>query len=175
MSSIRPEIDFLKSNEVLEKKTECTVLRREHFRAKCRYLGVLFERRFQPLSVGGFFSNQRESISRCPKSPFPSKTQNRQIARTSPLNQSQSTKTVSPDERRRADLHNSVLDFLTFAPSFTYSLPKSGDKFPVFFDFERSKLPEEELKSLRQGFVAKSIKNSCAEFYGDIPNSYKVK
>ena len=44
-----------------------------------------FERRFQPLSVGGFFSNQRESISRCPKSPFPSKTQNRQIARTSPL------------------------------------------------------------------------------------------
>ena len=34
-----------------------------------------FERRFQPLSVGGFFSNQRESISRCPKSPFPSKTQ----------------------------------------------------------------------------------------------------
>ena len=48
-------------------------------------MGVFFERRFQPLSVGGFFSNQRESISRCPKSPFPSKTQNRQIARTSPL------------------------------------------------------------------------------------------
>ena len=44
-----------------------------------------FERRFQPLSVGGFFSNQRESISWCPKSPFTSKTQNRQIARTSPL------------------------------------------------------------------------------------------
>ena len=44
-----------------------------------------FERRFQPLSVGGFFSNQRESISWCPKSPFLSKTQNRQIARTSPL------------------------------------------------------------------------------------------
>ena len=38
-----------------------------------------FERRFQPLSVGGFFSHQRESISRCPKSIFPSKTQNRQI------------------------------------------------------------------------------------------------
>ena len=48
-------------------------------------MGVFFERRFQPLSAGGFFSNQRESISRCPKSPFPSKTQNRQIARTSPL------------------------------------------------------------------------------------------
>ena len=47
--------------------------------------GRFFESRFQPLSVGGFFSNQRESISRCPKSPFPSKTQNRQIARTSPL------------------------------------------------------------------------------------------
>ena len=47
--------------------------------------GRFFERRFQPLSVGGFFSNQRESISRCPNSPFPSKTQNRQIARTSPL------------------------------------------------------------------------------------------
>ena len=47
--------------------------------------GHFFERRFQPLSVGAFFSNQRESISRCPKSPFPSKTQNRQIARTSPL------------------------------------------------------------------------------------------
>ena len=50
--------------------------------SKYRY----FERRFQPLSVGGFFSNQRESISWCPKSPFPSKTQNRPIARTSPLN-----------------------------------------------------------------------------------------
>ena len=31
------------------------------------------------------FSNQRDSISWCPKSPFPSKTQNRPIARTSPL------------------------------------------------------------------------------------------
>ena len=61
------------------------VLRHEHFRAKYRYVGFFFERRFQPLSVGGFFSNQRESISQCPKSPFPSKTQNRQIARTSPL------------------------------------------------------------------------------------------
>ena len=61
------------------------ILRHDHFRAKYRYEGVFFERRFQPLSVGGFFSNQRESISRCPKSPFPSKTQNRQIARTSPL------------------------------------------------------------------------------------------
>ena len=29
--------------------------------------GCFFERHFQPLSVGGFFSNQRESISRCPK------------------------------------------------------------------------------------------------------------
>ena len=40
-----------------------------------------FERRFQPLSVGGCFSNQQESISRYPKtqgkSMFPSKTQNR--------------------------------------------------------------------------------------------------
>ena len=45
-----------------------------------------FERRFQPLSVGGVFSNQRESISRCPKSPFPSKTQNRQIAPNFSLN-----------------------------------------------------------------------------------------
>ena len=61
------------------------ILRHDHFRAKYRYVGVFFERRFQPLSFGGFFSNQRESISRCPKSPFPSKTQNRQIARTSPL------------------------------------------------------------------------------------------
>ena len=61
------------------------ILRHDHFRAKYRYVGVFFERRFQPLSVEGFFSNQRESISRCPKSPFPSKTQNRQIARTSPL------------------------------------------------------------------------------------------
>ena len=61
------------------------ILRHDHFRAKYRYVGVFFERRFQPLSVGRFFSNQRESISRCPKSPFPSKTQNRQIARTSPL------------------------------------------------------------------------------------------
>ena len=61
------------------------ILRPEHFRAKYRYVGVFFfERRFQPLSVGGFFSNQRESISRCPKIPFPSKPQNWQIARTSP-------------------------------------------------------------------------------------------
>ena len=51
--------------------------------------GRFFERRFQALSVGGFFSNQRESISLCPKSPFPSKTQNRQIARTSPLSRVQ--------------------------------------------------------------------------------------
>ena len=61
------------------------ILRHDHFRAKYRYVGVFFECHFQPLSVGGFFSNQRESISQCPKSPFPSKTQNRQIARTSPL------------------------------------------------------------------------------------------
>ena len=60
-------------------------LRHEDFRAKYRYVGVSFERRFRPLSVGRFFSDQRESISRCPKSPFPSKTQNRQIARTSPF------------------------------------------------------------------------------------------
>ena len=58
------------------------ILRHEHFHAKYRYMDV--ERRFQPLSIGGFSSNQRESISRCPKSPFPSKTQNRQIARTYP-------------------------------------------------------------------------------------------
>ena len=49
--------------------------------------GRSFECRFQPLSVGGFFSNQRESNCRCPKSSFPSKTQNRQIARTSRLTQ----------------------------------------------------------------------------------------
>ena len=39
--------------------------------------------RFQPLSVRRFFSNQEESISWCPKSPFPSQIQNWQIARTS--------------------------------------------------------------------------------------------
>ena len=50
--------------------------------------GRFFERRFQPLSVEGFFSSQRE-IGRWPKNPFPSKTQNWQIARTSPsINQS---------------------------------------------------------------------------------------
>ena len=49
--------------------------------------GRFFERRFQPLSVGGFFSNQLESIiySRCPKTLFQTKTQNRQTARTSHL------------------------------------------------------------------------------------------
>ena len=52
---------------------------------KYRYGGVFFlERSFQPLSVGGIFSNQRESISRCPKSPLPSKTENQQSAQTSP-------------------------------------------------------------------------------------------
>ena len=56
-------------------RTRKHILRHDHFRAKYRYVGVFFERRFQPLSVGGFFSNQRKSISRCPKSPFPSKTQ----------------------------------------------------------------------------------------------------
>ena len=55
------------------------------FTRKIPVLGGFCERRFQPLSVGGFFSNQRELIIRCPKSIFPSKTQNRQIARTSPL------------------------------------------------------------------------------------------
>ena len=54
------------------------------FQREIPVLRRFFERRFQPLSVGGFFSNQRES-SWCSKSPFPSKTQNRQIARTSPL------------------------------------------------------------------------------------------
>ena len=43
------------------------LLRHKHFRPKYRYVGVFFERRFQPLSVGGCFSNQRESINRCPK------------------------------------------------------------------------------------------------------------
>ena len=61
------------------------ILRHDHFRAKYRYVGVFFGRSLQPLSVEGFFSNQPESISRCPKTPFRSKTQNRQIARTSPL------------------------------------------------------------------------------------------
>ena len=62
------------------------ISRHEHFR-KNRYVGVFFfECRFKPHSVGGLFSNQRESISRCgPKSTFPSKIQNRQMARTSPL------------------------------------------------------------------------------------------
>ena len=54
-------------------------------KGEVRGWAFFFERRFQPLSVGEFFSNQRGSISRCPKSLFPSKTQNRQIARTSPL------------------------------------------------------------------------------------------
>ena len=67
-------------------RTEKHIFRHEHFRAKYQDVGVfVFERRFQPLFVGGYFSNQRESISRCPKSPFLSKTQNRQIAWTSPL------------------------------------------------------------------------------------------
>ena len=35
-----------------------------------------FERCFQQLSIGRLFSNQRESIFRCPKGPFPSKPQN---------------------------------------------------------------------------------------------------
>ena len=50
---------------------------------------AFFERRFPPLSVGGFFSHQRESNSRCPKSILPSKTQNGQIARTSPVSHSE--------------------------------------------------------------------------------------
>ena len=61
------------------------IFRYGHFRAKYRYVGVFFERRFQPLSIEGLFSSQWESISRCPKSIIPSKTQNRQIAWTSPL------------------------------------------------------------------------------------------
>ena len=41
---------------------------------------------FKHFPLEDFFSNQRESISHCPKSPFPSKTQNRQesSARASP-------------------------------------------------------------------------------------------
>ena len=75
-----------KSKAWRDARTWKHILRHEHFRAKYRYVGVFSECRFQPLSVGGFFSNQRESTCRCPTSPFPSKTQNRQIARFSPLN-----------------------------------------------------------------------------------------
>ena len=70
------------------------ILRHDHFRAKYRYVGVFFYRRFQPLSVGGFFSNQRESIGRCSKSPYPSKTQNRKKARTSPLSNGKETRVI---------------------------------------------------------------------------------
>ena len=64
------------------------ILRHESFPREIPVRGrfFFFERRFQPLSVGGFFSYQRESISWCLKSPFPSKTQNRQIARTLSFN-----------------------------------------------------------------------------------------
>ena len=61
------------------------ILRHDHFRAKYRYRGVFFRTPFSTTFRWRIFSNQRESISRCPKGPFPSKTQNRQIARTSPL------------------------------------------------------------------------------------------
>ena len=57
-----------------------------------------FERRFQSLSVEGFFWNQRKSISRCPKSPFPSKTQNRQVARNSPSRACQKRRIRSLDD-----------------------------------------------------------------------------
>ena len=46
--------------------------------------------------LGGFFSNQRESISRCPKSPFSSKTQTRKITRTSPLTRRKSCRGQFP-------------------------------------------------------------------------------
>ena len=36
------------------------ILRHKYFRAKYRYVGSFFERRFQPLSVGGFFSQTNE-------------------------------------------------------------------------------------------------------------------
>ena len=55
----------------------------EHFRVKY-LLTHSFERRFQPLSVAGCFSNQQESTSWCLKRQFPSRTQNCQITRTSP-------------------------------------------------------------------------------------------
>ena len=50
----------------LERKRQDS-LRHDYF---CENTGTstIFERRFQPLSVGGFSSNQPESISWCPKS-----------------------------------------------------------------------------------------------------------
>ena len=78
-------------------------------------MGVFFERRFQPLSVGGFFSNQRESISRCPKSPFPSKPQNRQEARTSPLS-------LNP-------VRSSIVQDLRLLPTLLLSISRSPSIF----------------------------------------------
>ena len=62
-----------------------------------------FERRFQPLSVGGFFSNQRESISWCPKSPFPSKN---------------SKSTNCPNFSFKGKLHSKIIssDMIEFFP-----------------------------------------------------------
>ena len=57
-----------------------TFLRHEHFRAKYRYVGVFFERRFQPLSVGRFLKPMAidKSVPQAPISAKNSKTQNRQ-------------------------------------------------------------------------------------------------
>ena len=46
------------------------ILRHEHFRAKYRYVGVFFERRFQPLSVGGFFQTNANRLVGAPRAHF---------------------------------------------------------------------------------------------------------
>ena len=51
-------------------RTSKHILRHDHFRAKYRYVGVFFERRFQPLSVGGFSQTNGNRLVGAPRAHF---------------------------------------------------------------------------------------------------------
>ena len=81
----RKDVHVCKSNVVTRwRELVGTYFHHEHFSAKYRYGGGGggggFEGRFQPLSLGEFLPNQRDSICRRSKSPFPSKGENSQLA-----------------------------------------------------------------------------------------------
>ena len=65
-----------------------STLRHEHFRAKCRYMGVFSKAVFNHFPLEDFFLKTTGIDQSVPQEPISVKTQNRQIARTSPLKES---------------------------------------------------------------------------------------
>ena len=92
--------------------------------------GRFFRTPFSATFRWRIFSNQRESISPCPKSPFPSKTQNWQMARTSPL-----TKRMKEEEIEKRRLQKTFRVGMAAWNHFSSSLPCSFSSSPYFLSF----------------------------------------